>query len=220
MKTEVIMVRFIEDREVRQKSKSELFSANDLLRIINRKRVEDELPTVSFHQYMQIHSTKEFINELSIQQNKTVDELIYANKKNGTWVHPYIFLDIALWAYPKLKVKVYEWIHDSLLQYRNKSGDSFKEMNIALDAAFNIGGRYWIYAQVANKIADYCKVGFEDDRWNTATQEQLQLRDAIQNAVITVCESGFVPADSDIEKFIETIYRNEYRKLLKAKKIS
>ena len=220
MKTEVVMRRFIDGCEIRQKSKTEYFSVTDMLKIINRNRVLENKTVVSFSKYMSLQSTVEFLEALSADQGVPVDVLVSSNKKSGSWAHPFVLLDIVMWSCPKLRVEIYKWIYDNLLQYRNKSGVSFKEMNIALDAAFNIGGRYWIYAQVANKIAEYCKVGFEDDRWNTATQEQLQLRDAIQNAVITVCESGFVPADSNIEKFIETIYRNEYRKLLKLKKIT
>ena len=44
------------------------------------------------------------------------------------WVHPLLFIDMALWLNPKLKLEVYEWLFDKLLMYRNDSGDSFKRM--------------------------------------------------------------------------------------------
>lgn len=49
-------------------------------------------------------------------------------------IHGFIllFLDLALAINPKLKVEVYEWLFDKLLEYRNDSGDSFKEMTGAL----------------------------------------------------------------------------------------
>ena len=73
----------------------------------------------------------EFITELE----ESIDgkaKISGRGRGNHTWVHPYLFIDLALAINPKLKLEVYRWIQDYLLKYRNKSGDSYKRMTGAL----------------------------------------------------------------------------------------
>jgi len=190
MKTEVKMIRFIDDFEVRQKSKSGMFNATDLIKFINHNRAIDNLSLINISNYMAAKPTQEFLKALSIEEGVQVKDLIHSNKKAGTWVHPLVMIDIALWGSPKLKVKVYKWMYDELLQYRNKSGDSFKEMNKVLDDHFNIGAKYWVYANTADTIAFNIGLLKVDNKWQVATKEQLDLRDKLQFEIIASAEYG------------------------------
>jgi len=184
------MVRFIDDGEIRQKSKSEMFNATDLLKIINKKRIIDNLYPLSMSNYTSAKQNKEFIEALMMEEGLTREEVIKTNKKAGSWVHPLVLIDMALWGYPKLKVAVYKWMYDNLLKYRNDSGDSFKEMNEALDDKFNIGAKYWEYAQVANMIADEIGLKNIKNRWQIATEQQLRYRDYLQHEIIGSANYG------------------------------
>lgn len=190
MKTEVTMVRFLDDYEIRQKSKSKLFNATDLIKIINGKRVRNEMGPVSLSNYLAAKPTHEFLDELSTQKNIPKNKLVNCKKKAGTWVHPYVLMDIALWSYPKLKVKIYDWIYDELIKNRNISGTTFNTMNKILDANFNIGAKYWVYADIANSIADTIGLADVDNKWQIATKEQLKLRILLQKEIIASAEYG------------------------------
>jgi len=101
-----------------------------------------------------------------------------------TWVHPLIFIDIALAINPKLKLEVYEWIFDHLIKFRNDSGDSYKEMSAALFTRFGNVREFQKYiASVADEIRDALNVS----DWQTATEQQLEKRDKIHRSIKLLC---------------------------------
>lgn len=193
MKTEVIMKRETLGEIIAQKSKSGFFSATDLMMVGNKFRIMNNLPPTSLNVYFNSSSTKEFIKQLEekygkvkvngggrkpIGEEKSTD-------KTTTWVHPLLFIDIALWLDPKMKVEVYEWLLDNLLRFRNDSGDSYKKMC----------GSLYIYAKnkhlfnkniqaVANLIKIEC--GVKD--WNEASEKQLKLRDLMHEFISFACD--------------------------------
>ena len=114
----------------------------------------------------------------------------YGNIKNNsrgrnsvTWVHPLLFIDIALAINPKLKVEVYEWLFDNLLKFRNDGGDSYKEMCSAIWQRF---GNKREFTSFIVKVADYIKKSCNVKDWETATEEQLKTRDKIHISIKTL----------------------------------
>lgn len=183
LNTEVVMCRELLGGTVRQKSKSEFLSASDLSKIGNEWRIKSGKPLFSIHEYFRNKSNIEFMEELS---NRFGEIKISNRGRNGeVWVHPYLFIDMALAISPTLKVSAYSWIHDHLLSYRNDSGDSYKKM---------CGG---LYAIASNKslfqrnIVDTCKkireaCGVSD--WNSATESQLKMRDKIHEYIFVLTD--------------------------------
>lgn len=178
MKTEVKMARPFQGGQIRQKSKNEMLCATDLIKIGNVKRKELGLGPFNLQMFLKRKSTLEFIKELQ-KENKHV---IQKDRKNGTWVHPLLFMDIALALNPKFKVEVYKWIQDELIKYRNDSGDSYKKM---------IGTIYEKapardFNKTVQKLAGHIRkeIGVKD--WNEATEDQLKLRDKVHDAVSLV----------------------------------
>lgn len=178
MITEVLMKRELMGGLISQKSKSEFLSATDLEKIGNKYRIANDLPIFDINGYFRNKSTIEFMELL---KEKYGEIKITSKGKNGhTFVHPLVFIDLALTISPKLKIEVYEWLFDSLIKYRNESGDSYKEM---------AGYLYIIYpnkkefvnfiTSVANQIKLKCDV----KDWNLATEYQLKQRDNIHLAI-------------------------------------
>jgi len=179
MITEVVMKRELLGHEISQKSKSYYLSATDLVRAGNRWRVENGYDLFNMSEWLRQKRVKEFLKEL---ENNINENPVNSGKGRGkhTWVHPYVFIDMALAINPKLKVTVYKWLYDELLKYRNNSGDSYKKMTGAL----------WISATnkslfrdeiitIANKIKIACDV----TDWQKATEKQLKLRDKIHEYI-------------------------------------
>ena len=178
MKTEVILKREIFGVSIAQKSKSEFFSATDLVKAGNKYRMLNGLSAFNLTQYLKLSSTEEFLQEI---KNK-YGEAIKTKRGRGahTWVHPLVFIDIALSISPKLKIETYEWLFDNLIKHRNDSGDSYKEMSAAICTRVKNKREFpKIITEVANKI----KLGLMVDDWNTATEEQLKKRDKIHLAI-------------------------------------
>jgi len=182
MKTQVEMKRMLFDSEVRQQSKTEFFSATDLVRAGNEWRAKNGMTDFNLSGFLKNgKKTNEFIKELEIKYGKVVD--ITQGRNGGTWVHPLLFIDIALAIDPKLKIEVYEWLFDNLIRFRNDSGDSYKEMSMALWGRLGNKREFSKYiTRVANYIRKSC--GVKD--WESATEEQLKLRDKIHNSIKTL----------------------------------
>ena len=183
MKTQVILKRPFMGYEISQQSKSGLFSATDLIRIGNVKRRELNLPNFQLSQFLNLKSTREFIEEL---QKDNPQVLIKGKGRNSqTWTHPLLFIDIALALNPKFKIEVYGWLFDELLKYRNSSGLSYKKMCGYLFENSNNKAEFHKYII---KVANYIKEKTGVDDWNKCSKEQLELRDKIHDNISLLCD--------------------------------
>jgi hypothetical protein len=179
MKTEVNMERSLFGKPVLQKSKSEFLSATDLVKAGNLFRAKNERSAFNLAMWLKQQSTLEFIDE--IKRSEEIDPVIKGRGRNAkTWVHPLLFIDIALALDPKLKIEVYKWLHDELLKYRNMSGDSYKKLSGAIYLHMDNKSEFPRYMSLlASKIKEIC--GVTD--WQSASEKQLKLRDKIHNNV-------------------------------------
>lgn len=179
MKTEVIMKREIFGREISQSSKTGFFSATDLKMAGDKWRINNDLGFFDLNQYLESKSAKEFIDEI---EKKYKEKALIKGKGRGavTWVHPLLFIDIALAISPKLKIEVYEWIFDNLIKFRNDSGDSYKA---ACGALYTRHSNYKTFPEFISKVATAIKdtLGVKD--WQTATEKQLKQRDKAHLAI-------------------------------------
>lgn len=176
------MKRDIFGGEVSQQSKTEFFSATDMVRAGNKWRVANDLGLFNLSQWLQSASTLEFIHEL---EKKYGNVVIKGRGRNAhTWVHPLLFIDMALAISPSLKIEVYEWLFDHLLKHRNDSGDSYKEMCGALYVLY---GNKREFPEFISKVADRIKgvIGVKD--WQSADEYQLELRDRIHRSIKLLC---------------------------------
>jgi hypothetical protein len=178
MKTEVVMKRELFGGEISQKSKSGMFSATDLVRAGNRHRIINGQAPFDMQGWFQQKGTKEFMTELESAFGKI--KVAGRGRGGHTWVHPLLFIDMALAISPKLKIEVYQWLHDNLLKYRNDSGDSYKRMCGAL---YTRCQNYTNYPRLISEVAGKVKQSVGVDDWNGATEAQLDLRDKIHNNI-------------------------------------
>lgn len=178
MKTEVTMKRELFGQEISQRSKTEYFSATDLVKAGNAWRAKNRMQPFDMSKWFLLQSTKSFIN--SLEEKFGVVKISGRGRGHHTWVHPYLFIDMALAISPELKIEVYGWLYDHLLRYRNDSGDSYKKMSGALyQAAPNKTKYHDAIKMVAERIKIACKV----KDWQSATESQLKLRDRIHENI-------------------------------------
>lgn len=176
------MKRELFGHEISQQSKTEFFSATELVNAGNKWRNDNNLSDFNLSQYLKSNSFVEFREELEKKYGNVVTSS--RGRNSNTWVHPLIFIDIALSINAKLKVEVYEWLFDNLIKFRNDSGDSYKEMSAAIYARFGNKRDFPIYIQ---KVANYIKTELKVNDWQTATEYQLKKRDTIHNSIRLLC---------------------------------
>ena len=207
------MSRDFEGSKVRQLSKSGFMCATDITEIYNKSRVKQGKANKEMKDYFTNKSTNEFIialcKELNLLENSKGDKcpvwspeslkIVKRGKDNkGTWLHPYLFIDYAMWLAAEFRAKVVIWVGDNLLHYRNASGDAFKECNNALDKRFDVGRKFWVYANVAQFVAEQVLGSKDKDQWNLATQEQLTHRKELTQKIATIAEYGSFKSVDDL----------------------
>ena len=173
------MERKLFGETVLQKSKSEFFSATDLVKAGNKWRIMRDMPMFNLSAWLKTKSTVEFIEELKEQFGKVI------SRGEKTWIHPFLFIDLALALSPRLKIETYSWLHDHLLQNRNISGESFKRMSGALWAHQGNKRNFPQFMTIlSERIRTMC--GVTD--WQTATEEQLQHRNQIHTEIAAISD--------------------------------
>lgn len=189
MKTVQIMERQFKDGVIRQNHKNGWFNATDLIQVANRYRQQIGLDKKMIADYLKTNSTKEFIKEILDRENISLAFESKKGKGGGTWVHPLILIDIAMWLSPEFKYDAMKWLEDRLIQNRDLSGDSYKKLAGYLKSRTDIIPIAKL-GIVMPKIARYIKEQLKVDDWNKATEIELQQRDAIHNNFMMLLDAG------------------------------
>lgn len=208
MKTNQVMERKFMGSVVRQNHKDKFFNATDLVKIGNKYRENIGLSKKDLYQYFDNPSTKEFIKKIMKKENVADVKQTKRGKSGGTWVHPLIIIDIAMWLSPDFKYEALKWIEDKLTESRDYSGDSYKAMSSALHKTYEFKEVHYLIKEVAKRIKQV--IGVED--WNTATEKQLKDRDKIHNNIIYGCKFG-VALKKNVRMAIEDVYPDYLKNL-------
>lgn len=194
MKTAVIMTREMSGLTIRQNSKTQFFNATDLVELYNTTKGE----TKRIQNYLDNDTTKRYLVALAQAENQnSSNESDFENgllqtkrgKNGGTWMHPYLFIDFAMWLSPEFKVTVIRWVYDNLIKLRHEAGDSFKLVNEALFEAVP-NSPYFVYSNEATMINKIVFGSTQKGQRDNATEEQLALLQALQKADVQLIKEG------------------------------
>jgi hypothetical protein len=140
MKTNQLLTRHIGQFEVMQRTVDGMFDANVLL---NQWNSDEQNPRRKMVEFLNSPKTLEtvnaIINEISPSResdygnNEIVKTIKGRNTKQGktpdqVWMHPYLFIDFAMWLNPVFKVKVLKFVYDELIRYRVEAGNCYIPM--------------------------------------------------------------------------------------------
>lgn len=131
MNTNQIMLRPLADFKVEQRTKDGYFCLTSLLNSWNavhgtKKELKD---------YLGNKATQEFVKALADEENLNGEKSPYLatrGKNGGTWAHPLLFIDFAMWLNPAFKVKVLKFVSDQMICYRNEAGDAYRKLAAAV----------------------------------------------------------------------------------------
>lgn len=201
MKTPQILGRSFKGGFVRQNHKTEWLNATDLVKIGNEYGKQLGLSEKKLNNYLRSNQSVEFFKQIMDEENISKVYEAKKGKNGGTWVHPLVLIDIAMWLNPEFKYHAIKWLNDNLTGSRDDSGESYKMLNsvIAQTAERNPIQLRNIIRQVARGIKKYLHV--ED--WNKATETQLKARNEIQKSISLLLKAGI-----DINSAFKTAIAN------------
>ncbi|MDM8565111.1 KilA-N domain-containing protein [Candidatus Halobeggiatoa sp. HSG11] len=119
MTNQVMIIRNFHDNVIRQRSSDGYLDATAMCKANGKK----------FNDYYRLKSTKEFLTQLSdfiinnpvtgmcvTEQNQQLIQTVQGGtpEEQGTWVHPYISINLAQWCSPIFAVMVTNWMFELL----------------------------------------------------------------------------------------------------------
>lgn len=211
MKTNVVMVRKMGEYVINQRTSDGMFNASELLnqwQMSNNERKDID-------SFFKIDKTKEFIEVLendiksntenNRNSNKSISYIILkGNKskgiKNQIWMHPFLFIDFAMWINPKFKLEVIRFVYDQLIKQRHLAGDNYKGLTNSLTMFSNVN-----YSQIA-KALNYIVFGeHKDGLRQNANENQLKELTDIQQKLSFAVDMGYIRSFDEL--------MNEMRKM-------
>ena len=207
MKTNQLVKRDFLGHSLTQRTDNKYFNATDLLSIYN----EETGLKKRFYDFWANSQTKEFlqalVNELNTNSGNSrhletqvksivVEDDLYIIKKgnNGaTYMHPYLFIEFAAWLNAEFRVKLYKWIYDNLIDFRNQAGDYYKEMCQVINDRFLEFYEKKPDPLIFIKEANYLNqlvFGCNEGHRNDASEDQLNLMNRLQLANIKMIKEG------------------------------
>jgi len=170
MKTNQIMVR--NNKNFLQRTKDGFFNANVLLD--NWNKTSTTKKPLQLGNYKINQSTIDFIVQLKSEGIKT-PIISGRGKSGGTWLHPKLFIDFAMWVSVEFKSIVIDYVLDGLIKSRHDAGDYYNEMcAVILDTHVNYYGtkpQPLIYSYEANRIKKM--LNLENKERNLMTEKEL-----------------------------------------------
>lgn len=223
MKTVNVLTRKMGDFNVFQRTSDGYFDANELLRQWNA--VEGN-PERNLKRFLESPKTKEFIDALisdlsygakmqlpdtqvfKIIKSKTLRD---GSKTIGkAWMHPYLFIKFAMWINPKFEVQVIRFVHDQLIDYRDKAGDAYKRMSSALSRIIEP-------SRLRDKIQDLARsvniiiYGLHQSMIRNSVGEEAKAKELMELEIdiAKMIEFGYITTEEQLRDYLYKVLRSK-----------
>jgi len=213
MKTNQTLTRPMGDFYVYQRTSDGMFNATELISQWNKYSGQQK----QMVHYTDNNSTDEFIEALLSEENlKERNSVLIKTrgKHGGTWMHPLLFIDFAMWLNPSFKIKVLKFVYDQLIQYRIEAGDTYREMTTQIariskksDVPVNI-------ASIASALNHIVYGRHERDLRNKEAEEQ-SMRELLklQIKVTELIREGFIKTYDQLINYLRKLWTDKYQPL-------
>lgn len=214
MITNVVMERKIGNFPVLQRTKDGMFNATEFIRAWNLNTPNSGYLKKDLDKYIQNKSTEEYINIIMSKEVKNKKAVVCTSRgrhHGGTWMHPMLFLDFAMWLNPEFKYDVVKFVQDKMLYYRDKSAEYYKTLGSAvktLKSDLDMRSRMSTVATALNYIV------FNEDehalRNKKATEEKQQKLWQTEMLVTELINSGFIKTFDELVRFLRKKYNEAH----------
>lgn len=213
MKTNQILVRPMGEFKVTQRTSDGMFNATELLKHWNdHSGMQKKLD-----HFFENGSTKEFIDAIITEENLDARNSVYvksrASRGNnaGTWMHPLLFIDFAMWLNPAFKVKVLKFVYDQLLAYRSEAGNTYTEMCSRI-AKVSPDNHLTAIIQATARGINHIVYGDHERNIRNLQAEESLMRELVemQKKVTMYIEDGVIKDPAGIRKLLRNTWRRKY----------
>lgn len=215
MKTPQVLTRKMGEFDVLQRTSDGMFNATYLLKQWNtysekKKDLDDFLSNKATKEYIRVIESKENHDTHNSGDDKYLQKLVLstsrANKgvNAGTWMHPFLFIDFAMWLNPEFKYNVIKFVHDKLVEYRNEAGDSYKMLSAAVSRIVPKEEMPKAMASVARAL-NYVIYNNHEKQLRNKHADELSMRDMceLQKDIAKLISFGFINSYEQLRNFLQ-----------------
>jgi hypothetical protein len=218
MKTNVVMVRKMQDFDVKQRTSDGMFNSTDLMNQWNNKHNMQK----NINHFFELSGTNEFIEVLemeelnNIRNNERPESQAFIKSKCKTnkdgsklpgevWMHPILFIKFAMWLNPRFEYFVIKFVYDELIKFRHYAGDNYIGLTSSISHFENVD-----YGKLATGL-NYIVFGehFNGIR-QQATTEQLRELNALQQQLAFSVRMGYIRTSDQLINEMRRIYDMKY----------
>lgn len=220
MKTNQILTRTMGNFEISQRTSDGMFNATVLLKQWNKHSGMQK----KLDHFFENNSTNEFIDAIISEENLDTRNSVYVKSRAsrggnaGTWMHPLLFIDFAMWLNPTFKVKVLRFVYDQLIKFRNEAGDTYKDLTSAIS---RLVGKEKVTSSIQDvaRGINFCVFGDHERniRNKKGEEELMQELVEMQKKIIMLINEGFLQSFEDVMRYLRITWRKKYEpKILSA----
>lgn len=209
MKTSVVMHRDMGALKILQRTKDGMFNATSLLKQWNSTNGSQK----KLDHFFENKATAEFISALMEEDGLHTRNSVYVKSRAsrgsnaGTWMHPYLFIDFAMWLNPKFKVQVIKFVYDQLIENRHLAGDNYKLLS---QSGVKLDGYNFSEVATAMNWIVFGKKG--KNLRQHATQVQLKELADLQTKLSFAIDMRYIKSYSQLMEEIRELWRIKHRK--------
>lgn len=213
MKTNQILIRPMGDFTVMQRTSDGMFNATDIIRQWNCISATER----KMENFFKLKGTDEFVSTIQERENLHTPKLVYVKSRasrganSGTWMHPLLFIDFAMWINSEFKYDVLKFVYDQLLAYRNEAGNSYTDMCRKIATVTPEKHLKTVIQATATGINHIVYGDHERNIRNLQAEENL-MRELVemQKKVTMYIEDGVIKDPAGIRKLLRVTWRRKY----------
>jgi hypothetical protein len=221
METNVVLSRKMGGFEITQRTTDGFFDGNALLAQWNldgnntRRRLDD---------FLNYKSTKEFIDEIakSHVRNIAKGDIQIVTRQKGrmtisgrtsdkVWMHPFLFIDFAMWINPTFKVTVIKFVYDELIKFRNDAGDAYREMSAAVAKITPKKEIPVAISKIAQGLNYICFGEHEKEIRNRQGEDKMKELVKLEQEITLLINVGHLRSFQDLHAYLQNKWRNKYQ---------
>jgi len=184
-----------------------MFNATSLLKQYNKGKRGKEVSA-----FLRNASTIEFINAIQDSEQLDTRNVVTTTRGGktdiqGTWMHPYLFIDFAMWINPEFKVKVIKFVYDNLIQNRKLAGTNY---SLLASSGMKLKGYNFSEIAVAMQWIVFGVKG--KNLRQTASEEQLRELYELEQKLSFAIDMGYIKTYDQLLSEMRKIWNQKNRK--------
>ena len=220
MKTNQVINRSMGNFYVTQRTSDGMFNATELLKQWNQwvklnthnsgylKKQKD------LDDFFSNKSTLEYVDVIIKRENLNTRNSVYLKSRGrngGTWMHPFLFMDFAMWLNTDFKYEVIKFVYDQLIAYRNEAGDTYKNMCSEI-AKITPKNKLTAVIQSTARGINHIVYGDHERNIRNLQAEENLMRELVemQKKVTMYIEDGVITNPSGILQLLRNTWRRKY----------